>query len=103
MPLVRQTGYGTILTHQQQTLALEAMRMLTTVVKALPVAVFSRTAEIQSDCLETVMKCMLPMDMLRCVFLCMLYDMQINVGSSHGRYINERYVRNSLERQGIRE
>merc|ERR1719375_1472694 len=29
--------------------------------------------------------------------------MQVDIGSSHGRYINERYVRNALDRQGLRE
>ena len=33
----------------------------------------------------------------------LLYDMQPDVGDAHGRYINERFVRNSLDRQGVRD
>jgi len=102
-PLLANMGRGYMLTIQQQTLCMEAMRMLAVVSSAAPYIKLSHSSEIQAECTEYALSHFIPMSTVTSVVLCLLYDMQVNVGSSHGSFINAKYVRSSMQRQGLRE
>merc|ERR1719324_1498598 len=91
------------MTLQQQTLCIESVRMLTVVSAASPYVKLSQEVEIQKECEEYLLTHLMPMSLVNSVILCLLYDMQVNVGSSHGSFINAKYVRSSMQRQGLRE
>jgi len=59
--------------------------------------------EIQSECMEHAFHRIVPESSVRAVFMCLLYDMQVTLGMSHGTSISERYVHSVSEAWELNE
>lgn len=77
--------------------------MMSVILRVVTRMSFSDDAEIQAECVEKVLVEMLPMATVRIIFLALIYDMQMTIGSSHGAYITETFVDSAMQRQGMRE
>lgn len=102
-PLISRFEKGRTLVYQQQLLVIEATRVFKYVVEIVPRLHIVDTPEVQAECVSVIFARFMPLRTVHHIFGCLLYDMQVDIGSSHGRYIDERFVRNSLDRQGMRE
>jgi len=102
-PMLANMGRGYLLTKQQQALCVEAVRMLAVVSHGTRFIKVTKVPGIQDKCLETLLSHFIDMGCVQSIMLCLLYDMQVTSGSNHGAFINAKYHRSSMERQGLRE
>jgi len=103
-PLLMGLGRGYALTLEQTVLCRECIRMLSCTLSTLPkVELAPNLYEVQRSCTQKLVQHIMPMKVVVEVCLALLYDMQLDLGSADGRYINSQFVKNSLARQGIRE
>jgi len=100
--LLAPLGTGYILTVQQQVLCKEAIRLLKQLVTtAARMDLSGVPSAIRAECVEMGYERMLDPLTVQAVFLSMVYDMQADLGSQHGQYISERFVRSVLGRREL--
>jgi len=103
-PLLAGLGRSYALTTEQTILCRECLRFLSVTLLSISKVEFAPSLHtVQRECVSNLVQSMMPMSVVVVVCLCLLYDMQMDLGSADGRYINSKFVKNSLGRQGIRE
>jgi hypothetical protein len=88
---------------QEQTLFTEMTRLINVIVNNVPYITFSRREECQTLCIEASLNRLVTDKVLITFVQMSLYDLQVDTGTMHGDFVSDRYVLNSMERQGMRE
>lgn len=102
LQLLKQTKDVAIST-QEQILFTEITRLINIVVNNVPYITFSHREECQTLCVEASLNRLVPQKVLMKLVHLSLYDLQVDTGTMHGDFVSDRYVLNSMERQGMRE
>ncbi|CAJ1412823.1 unnamed protein product, partial [Effrenium voratum] len=100
-PLMKHLGTGFELEPANLVLAREAVRLINTIASTVSCLRFSKDTAIQKSALEAMVLGLVPMPTIKAIVMLLLYDMQVNAGSMHGKSITKDLALRTIRWQDL--
>jgi len=98
-PFMRRLGRDTELSVEQLVLAVEAVGLINTIARAVQHLHVKADPEVQKKVRQAMILHLVPLPTVKAVFLLLLYDMQVNTTSVHGKTITGNLVYKTIRWQ----